>query len=159
MAGRLATRRRLRVVVACWLLTQWSIAWAAVASLRETHPDLIGLPWAQAGVGVLIALSGGVASTLMRYAASKHDTDPRRPFHKGVEAAKDASAAVAIGIAGYYLGWANSLPDDELAAYLVFGGFGAARILSAGAAIYERHLGGLKTRRDAASTTANGDLT
>lgn len=156
MAARLATIRRVRIVVACWLASQWSIAWAAVAALREAQPDLIGLPWAQAAVGVGIALTGGVASTLMRYAASKHDQG--KQFHLGIEASKDAAAALAIGIAGYYLGWANSLPADELAAYLVFGGFGAARILSAGASIYERHIGALKARRGDAPT-ANGDLT
>ena len=138
MAGRLSTRRRIRIIVGCWLLTQWSIAWAAVVGLREAHPDLLGLPWAQAGVGVAIAVSGGIASTLMRYAASQHGD---AQFRLGLEFAKDCAAAIAIGIAGYYLGWSYSLEADELAAYLVFGGFGAARLLTLGAALYERRFG------------------
>lgn len=150
MTARLATRRRVRWIVAAALVAHWSVAWAAIVSAREGAPDLIALPWAQAALGVVIALGGGLTSSLMRLAASKAGEGR---FRVGLEFAKDAAAAACVGVAGYYLGWTYSLAADELAAYLVLGGFGAARLLALALAIAERRLQ-LRTGQ-----TQPGDLT
>lgn len=150
MTARLATRRRLRCIVACALAAHWSVAWAAIVSAREGAPDLIALPWAQAALGVVIALGGGLTSSLMRLAASQAS---EAEFRVGLEFAKDAAAAACIGVAGYYLGWTYSLEADQLAAYLVLGGFGAARLLTLTLAIAEHRL---RLRTD---KTEPGDLT
>jgi hypothetical protein len=150
VTARLATRRRLRVIVGCWLLANWSAAWAAISATREAAPDLLALPWAQAGLGVVIALGGGLTSSLMRFAASKAGESE---FRLGLEFGKDAAAAACIGVVGYYLGWTYSLAADELAAYLVLGGFCAARLLTLSLSIVERRL---KLRT---GSTQPGDLT
>ena len=150
MTPRLATRRRLRWLIAGALFAHWSVAWAAIAVARQQAPDLIALPWAQAALGVVIALGGGLTSSLMRLAASKAGEGS---FRVGLEFAKDAAAAACIGVIGYYLGWTYSLEADELAAYLVLGGFGAARLLSLALSIVERRL------RLRTGQTQPGDLT
>ncbi len=135
MTARLATRRRLRVIVACWLAVHWSLAWAAIEAVREAAPDLIALPWAQAGLGVLLAIGAGLASTMMRYAAAKvADTQ----FNGRIEFPKDAGAAACVGVIGYYAGWSHGLAAPDLAAFLVFGGFGSARLLPLGVTLAER---------------------
>jgi hypothetical protein len=119
-------------------------------SAREAAPDLLALPWAQAALGVVIALGGGLTSSLMRLAASKAGEGD---FRVGLEFAKDAAAAACIGVVGYFFGWTYSLAADELAAYLVLGGFGAARLLALALAIAERRL------RLRTGLTKPGDLT
>ena len=150
MTPRLATRRRVCAIVAGVLALHWTAAWAAIAGAREAAPDLLALPWAQAALGVVIALGGGLTSSLMRLAASKAGEGE---FRVGLEFAKDAAAAACIGVAGYYLGWTYSLAADELAAYLVLGGFCAARLLALTLAIAERRL------RLRTGVTRPGDLT
>lgn len=149
MSPRLATRLRLRWLVACWLATHWTIAWAAIATAREAAPDLLALPWAQAALGVVIALGGGLTSSLMRLAASKAGESE---FRVALEFSKDAAAAACVGVIGYYAGWTQGVGAAELAAYLVLGGFGAARLLTLALALLERRL---RLRTD---TTQPGDL-
>jgi len=149
MTARLATRRRMRWIVSGALVLHWTAAWAAIASARESAPDLIALPWAQAALGIVIALGGGLTSSLMRLAASKAGEGE---FRVGLEFGKDASAAACVGVIGYYAGWTHGIGAAELAAYLVFGGFSAARLLTLALAIAERRLK-LKT-----GSTQPGDL-
>lgn len=150
MTPRLATRLRLRWIVVSKLAVHWSVAWAAIVSAREGAPDLIALPWAQAALGVVIALGGGLTSSLMRLAASKAG---EAQFRVGLEFSKDAAASACVGMIGYFLGWTYSLAADELAAYLVLGGFGAARVLTLALALAERRL------RLRTGQTQPGDLT
>jgi hypothetical protein len=138
------------LIVVCWLAAHWSLAWAAIEAARDAAPDLIALPWAQAALGVAIALGGGLTSSLMRYAASKAG---EAEFHVRLEFLKDGAAAACVGVIGYYAGWTHGIGAAELAAYLVFGGFSAARLLTLALAIAERRLK-LKT-----GTTQPGDLT
>lgn len=149
MTPRLATRLRLRWIVAGWLATHWAAAWAAIAAARESAPDLLALPWAQAALGVVIALGGGLTSSLMRLAASKAGEGE---FRIALEFGKDAAAAACVGIIGYYAGWTHGVGAAELAAYLVLGGFCAARLLTLSLALVERRLK-LKT-----GSTQPGDL-
>ena len=150
MTARLATRRRMRWIVSGSLALHWTAAWAAIVSAREAAPDLLALPWAQAALGVVIALGGGLTSSLMRLAASKAGEGE---FRVGLEFGKDAAAAACIGVVGYFFGWTYSLAADELAAYLVLGGFSAARLLTLSLAVMERKL---KLRT---GNTTPGDLT
>ena len=146
----LATRRRVRAIVACLLALEWSVAWAAIAAIDAAHPDLLALPWLQAGIGIGIAVGASVASTLMRYASAQA---AGTPFHARIEFAKDASAGACVGVIGYYAGWTHGISAPELAAYLVLCGFGAARLLTAALALIERRL---RLRSEA---TRPGDLT
>ena len=150
MTPRLATRQRLRKVVVCLLALEWSVAWAALAAVETAAPDLLALPWLQAALGVAIALGGGLTSSLMRYAASKTG---EAAFHVRLEFLKDGAAAACVGVIGYYAGWAHGIGAAELAAYLVFGGFSAARLLTMSLAIMERRL------KLKAGSTQPGDLT
>jgi hypothetical protein len=153
MTPRLATRRRMRWIVSGSLALHWTAAWAAIVSAREAAPDLLALPWAQAALGVVIALGGGLTSSLMRYAASKSAKPGEITFNVQLEFLKDGAAAACIGVIGYFFGWTYSLAADELAAYLVLGGFSAARLLTLSLAIMERKL---KLR---SGLTKPGDLT
>jgi hypothetical protein len=146
----LATRRRVRAIVAGLLALEWGVAWAALAATEQAHPDLLALPWLQAGLGVLIAVGASGASTLMRYAGAKH---AGTPFHVRAEFAKDSAAGACVGVFGYYAGWSHGMSTPDLAAALVLGGFGAARLLTLVLAIAERRL------RLRTGTTRPGDLT
>ena len=146
----LAIHRRIRTIVGGLLVLEWAVASAAIAAVETAAPDLLALPWMQAGLGVLIAVGASAASTLMRYAAAKH---AGATFHARVEFAKDLSAGVCVGVVGYYAGWSHGLSTPDLAAALVLGGFSAARLLTMSLAIMERKL---KLRT---GNTTPGDLT
>ena len=152
MSGRLATRRRLRWIVAGILVAHWAVSWAAIAAVESSAPDLLALPWMQAAIGVGIAVGAGLTSSLLRLAASKA-TKNEIEFRVGLEFGKDAAAAACVGIICYYVGWTHGVPAPLLAAYLVIGGFGATRLLTLTLALVERKLR-LRTEQ-----TQPGDLT
>jgi hypothetical protein len=129
---------------------EWAVASAALAAVNTAHPDLLALPWLQAGLGVLIAVGASAASTLMRLAGAAH---AGTPFHSRLEFAKDMAAGACVGVLGYYAGWSHGLSTPDLAAALVLGGFGAARLLTAALALVERRL------RLRTGVTQPGDLT
>jgi hypothetical protein len=145
-----AVRRRLRCIVAGLLVMEWAVASAAIAAVNTAPPDLLALPWLQAGLGVLIAVGASAASTLMRLAGAAHAGEP---FRARLEFAKDTSAGACVGVLGYYAGWSHGLSTPDLAAALVLGGFGAARLLTAALALVERRL------RIRTGLTKPGDLT
>jgi len=145
----LAIRRRVRTIVAGLLVMEWAAASAALAAVNTAPPDLLALPWLQAGLGVLIAVGASAASTLMRLAGAAHAGEP---FRARLEFAKDMAAGACVGVLGYYAGWSHGLSTPDLAAALVLGGFGAARLLTAVLAIAERRL------RVRTGTTGHGDL-
>ena len=145
-----AVRRRVRGIVAGVLVLDWTVAWAAIAAVDSSHPDLLALPWLQAAIGVGIAVGASLASTLMRYAAAQAG-DGR--FNARLEFGKDAAAGACVGVLGYYAGWTHGVSAAELAAYLVLCGFGAARLLTVALALVERRL------RIRTGLTKPGDLT
>ena len=145
-----AIRRRVRTIVAGLLVLEWAVASAALAAANTAPPDLLALPWLQAGLGVLIAVGASAASTLMRLAGAAHAAEP---FRARLEFGKDMAAGACVGVLGYYAGWSHGLSTPDLAAALVLGGFGAARLLTAALAIAERRL------RIRTGLTKPGDLT
>lgn len=146
----LAIRWRVRTIVAGLLALEWAAGSIALAAVNTAPPDLLALPWLQAGLGVLIATGASVASTLMRYAAA---LSTGAQFRARLEFAKDMSAGACVGVLGYYAGWSHGLSTPDLAAALVLGGFGAARLLTLTLAIVERRL------RVRTGVTQPGDLT
>jgi hypothetical protein len=145
-----AVRRRVRAIVAGLLVLEWAVGSIALAAVDAAHPDLLALPWLQAGLGILIATGASAASTLMRYAGA---LATGTPFHVRAEFAKDMSAGACVGVVVYYAGWSHGISTPDLAAALVLGGFGAARLLTLAVALMERRL---KLRT---GNTKPGDLT
>ena len=145
-----AVRRRVRAIVAGLLALEWAVGSIALAAVDAAHPDLLALPWLQAGLGILIATGASAASTFMRYAGA---LAVGASFHARAEFAKDMSAGACVGVVGYYAGWSHGLSTPDLAAALVLCGFGAARLLTAALALIERRL---RLRSEA---TRPGDLT
>lgn len=121
---RLDTRRRIARITVGALLMGWGVAWASVAA---TYPDLIGLPWAQVGVGVLIAAWGGATATLGRYLASAYE---QRPFLWRPEIVRDSAVSVSVGAGAYLVGWTWQLSPPMLGLVLLLAGYGGTRVLS-----------------------------
>lgn len=136
--GRLDARRRIRRITAGSLLMGWGAAWGAVAA---SHPDLLGLPWAQVGVGVLIAAWGGATATLGRYLAAAYE---QRPFLWRPEVVRDSAVSVSVGAGSYLAGWSYELSAPMLGLVLLLAGYGGTRVLSVAV---ERLLAAMAERR------------
>lgn len=121
---RLDTRRRIARITVGALLMGWGVAWASVAA---TYPDLIGLPWAQVGVGVVIAAWGGATATLGRYLAAAYE---QRPFLWRPEIVRDSAVSVSVGAGAYLVGWTWQLSPPMLGLVLLLSGYGGTRVLS-----------------------------
>ena len=125
--SRLLYRRTLTRLTATLLMCGWGVAWATI---EAASPDLIGLPWAQVFVGVLIASWGGATATLGRHLAAKYDN---RPFHLRNEVLKDGFVSVTVG-GGTYLGGAwYGLQPMAVGLLLLLAGYLGVRILSGAA--------------------------
>lgn len=133
---RTDTRRRIARITAALLVFGWSVAWATVAA----YPDLIGLPWAQVGVGVLIAAWGGGTATLGRYLTATYE---QRPFLWRPEVVRDSAVSVSVGAGAYMAGWTWQLSPPALGLILLLAGYGGTRVLSDG---LERLLSAIKAK-------------
>ena len=119
-----AIRKRLRIFVATYLITAWGAAWA---SLSAAGPDLLLLPWAQAGVGAGVSYIGGFAATLGRKLAAQYEN---ARFHARWEFARDAVVSVVIGLTGYMGGMYQKMDPSLLVVVLLLGGYGGTRTLA-----------------------------
>lgn len=126
----LTIRRRLARLTATMLCGGWSIAWATVAVIQESHPDLLGLPWTQIAVGVLVATWGGITATLGRYLASQYAGSV---FLWRAELARDSAVSVTVGAAAYMGGAWYQLGPMVLGLVLLLAGYAGVRILSSAA--------------------------
>jgi hypothetical protein len=117
--------RRLKTLVACYLFICYGLAWGAVSSV--TGPDLTGLPWVQAFVGVLVSWTGGFAATLNRMVIAGYDN---RPFHSAREFMRDGAVSTVVGLAGYWGGMSRGMADELVALLLVLGGYGGTQTLA-----------------------------
>jgi hypothetical protein len=120
---------RVRAVMGSTLLVCWPAAWASLTVVDDVV-DLLGLPWLQAGVGVAIALLGGVTATLGRYLESRYDG---RPFLLRLEMTKDCSVSAVVGLGTYFAGGGGvyAMPPMALGLVLLLGGYAGTRLLSA----------------------------
>ena len=124
-----AQRSRVRTVMGVMLMVWWPTAWASL-SVVDDVVDLLGLPWLQAGVGVSIALLGGITATLGRYLESRYDG---RPFLLRLEMAKDGAVSAVVGLGTYFAGGGGvyTLPPMALGLVLLLGGYAGTRMLTA----------------------------
>jgi len=119
-----SARRALSRITIVLLLMGWGVSWAAVTVLG---PDLIGLPWAQVGVGVVISAWGGLTATLGRKLTAEYENTP---FRFKSELTKDGAVSVSVGVSGYLAGAWHGLNPMLLGVVLLLGGYGGARVLS-----------------------------
>lgn len=117
-------RRRLRLIVAAYLLFAWGMAWAALAA---AGPDLMVLPWAQAGVGAGVSYIGGFAATLGRKLTAQYE---QAVFHTRWEFTRDAVVSVVIGLTGYMGGVHQRVDPALLVVVLLLSGYGGTRTLA-----------------------------
>ena len=117
-------RERLQKALAVYLLFAWGVSWAA---LVHAAPDLLGLPWAQAGVGCLVSWLGGFAATLGRRLAAQYDG---KTFHAKHEFIRDGAVSVVVGVAGYMAGVATRADEATLSLVLLLGGYAGTRTLA-----------------------------
>jgi hypothetical protein len=117
-------RIRLQRLLLAYLLVAWGSSWAVI---ERAQPDLAGLPWAQALVGVGVAWIGGCAATLSRMVTALYDDTE---FHKPYEFARDGSVSAVVGLAGYMVGVENQTSPAQLALILLLGGYAGARALA-----------------------------
>ena len=134
---RTDTRRRIARITAASLMFGWGLAWASTAAV---YPDLISLPWAQVGVGVLISAWGGATATLGRYLAASYE---QRPFLWRPEVVRDSAVSVSVGAGAYLAGWTWQLSPPMLGLVLLLAGYGGTRVLSVG---LERMLAAIKVK-------------
>lgn len=116
-------RRRLRRLVALYLVASYGIAWAAI----ESAPELSALPWAQALIGCGVSWIGGFAASLGRMVTAAYES---RPFHNVHEFGRDGAVSVVIGLSGYWAGMAQGVSPPLLALVLLLGGYAGTRTLS-----------------------------
>jgi hypothetical protein len=119
-----AIKRRLRRIIAVYLLTSYGVAWAALAG---AGPDLLALPWAQSLVGCGVSWIGGFAASLGRMVTAVYEA---RPFRYGHEFSRDGAVSVVIGLAGYWGGMSQAMSPSLLALVLLLGGYAGTRTLS-----------------------------
>ena len=117
-------RKRLRRIVAVYLLASYGVAWAAMAAVE---PDLLALPWAQALVGCGVSWIGGFAASLGRMVTAAYEA---RPFRHGHEFSRDGAVSVVIGLGGYWGGMSQAMSPSLLALVLLLGGYAGTRTLS-----------------------------
>lgn len=117
-------RRRLRLFVFTYLLCAWGVAWATITA---AGPDLLLLPWAQAGVGAGVSYVGGFAATLGRKLAAQYEG---AVFHSRWEFARDAAVSVVIGLTGFMAGMYQRMDPALLVVILLLGGYGGTRTLA-----------------------------
>lgn len=134
---RTDTRRHIARITGASLGCGWGLAWATTSAV---HPDLIGLPWAQVGVGVLISAWGGATATLGRYLAASYE---QRPFLWRPEVVRDSAVSVSVGAGAYWAGWAWQLSPPMLGLILLLAGYGGTRVLSEG---LERLMAAIKAK-------------
>jgi hypothetical protein len=101
----------------------WSVTVFAAAMIG---PDLVGLPWAQIGVGIAISLWGGLTRTAERAMAAKQ---AGREFHALREALRDGMAAVLVGGVTYLAGAWHGSNIYVLGVALGLGGYVVTPIL------------------------------
>jgi hypothetical protein len=119
--------RRAQQVACTALLLGWGVAWATVTTISALAPDLIGLPWLQVLVGVVIAMWAGMAATLERYVTAAY---ANKPFYWRMELLKDIAVSVTIGSGGYMLGLWHGASPAIVALGLLLGGYLGVRALS-----------------------------
>jgi len=139
---RIDVRRRIARITALFLALGWGMAWATTTIVVTAHPDLLGLPWAQIVVGILISAWGGATATLGRYVAATYDGNP---FHWKGEVVRDSAVSVSVGLGSYLAGWSWQLSPPMMGLTLILAGYGGTRVLSAA---LERALSNLTERRD-----------
>ena len=119
-----ALRKRLRRIIAVYLLASYGVAWAAMAAAA---PDLLALPWAQAAVGCGVSWIGGFAASLGRMVTAAYEA---RPFRHAHEFGRDGAVSVVIGLGGYWGGMSQGMSPSLLALVLLLGGYAGTRTLS-----------------------------
>lgn len=117
-------RRALRRVTVTMLLLGWGVSWAAVSVI---YPDLVGLPWAQVSVGVLISSWGGLTATLGRKLTAEYGG---APFRLKSELVKDTAVSVSVGTGGYLAGAWQGLDPMLLGVGLLMCGYGGVKVLT-----------------------------
>lgn len=120
---RIEVRRRIARITAASLVFGWGVSWATVAA---AYPDLINMPWAQMGVGGLIAAWGGGSATLDRYLKATYE---ERPFYWKAEVGRDIAVSVSIGSVSYWAAWLWSWPIPMLGLTLLLAGYSGTAAL------------------------------
>lgn len=123
-------RRRVAAATIVYLGFFWAGATAAVEAVQTAPADLLGFPWAQAAVAVLITVGAGVTATFGReLAAQYHD----RPFNRAKEYRKDIAVSVLLGVGGYAAGLMARADAPVVALGLIALGWSGTRALTAAA--------------------------
>jgi hypothetical protein len=117
-------RQRLRNFVLIYFAAAWGTSWAA---MELAGPNLLALPWAQAGVGVIVSWIGGFAASLGRMVTATYE---RKPFHTGREFARDGAVSTVIGLSGYWGGMTQEIGPASLAMVLLLAGYAGTRTLA-----------------------------
>lgn len=102
-----------------WSITAWAASSGAV--------DLIGLPWAQIGLGIALATWGGLASTAQRLVAAARDGAQSSRVWPSVLA--DVMASGGAGFLVYGLGAWQGLDRSLVSVLLFVGGYAGTRLL------------------------------
>jgi hypothetical protein len=119
-------RQRIARVCAAALSLGYVLAWAG-ASLVQSEPDLLTLPWLQIAVGAAIASWGGATATLGRYLAAEYDA---RPFRWRLEVIRDTAVSVTVGAGAYLAGAWYGLNPLQIALLLLTAGYLGVRVLN-----------------------------
>jgi hypothetical protein len=127
------TSARRIIVLATWcvLWAWWGVAWTAVEVAQHGGVvDLLGFPWVQVAVAVVITVGAGLTATFGRELTAKY---ANRPFDAAREYRKDVAVSVILGLGGYAAGlvWRADAPTVALG--LIALGWSGTRALSAAA--------------------------
>ena len=96
------------------------LGWSATVMAATSSPDLMTLPFAQIGVGIILALWGGLTRTGDRALSARIDD---RDFVTWAELGKDIILAAPAGFLTYLWGATHAWSEMELAGALFTAGY------------------------------------
>jgi hypothetical protein len=109
----------------CWTLLALCFSMSAVAAQTVFVTDLSVIPLKAVGVAVVIAVVGGIGSTLAKISSPKVKID-----NLMVVVMSDMALSLVAGLGAFFACAAWEIPPFKAALAILFAGFGNARVLA-----------------------------
>lgn len=119
----------------CWALLFLCFSTSALAAQTVFVTDLSVIPLKAVALAVVIAVVGGIGSTLAKISSPKVKIDNMR-----LVVMSDMALSLVAGLGAYFACAAYEVPPFKAALAILFAGFGNARVLASAMGIGISHM-------------------